>query len=191
MGPAGCSVFVKAMRRTLTSSLVRLYLLLCAATAALSIVPRTSKSKVVAAANGREGWSAAQYAHAALLIINSKHNCVAKQQMQLQLGRHLTDDVGEQASAGARTLQALIQADLLSLRPYSEWAQDVPPEAFAASDDGTAVTAPGAVELHNMRTMRAKFEDILAVWQQERKVGATWSCLEHNQADSTHSYRAW
>jgi hypothetical protein len=115
------------------------------------------------AAAGGEGWTAAQYAAAALLPVDAPHSAVTRAQMEEQLGSHVTDDVSEQQPAGRLVLNALVKAHRLSLRPSSDWALDIPEHAgFAA--DAVIVTAASAVDLHAMGALRSELEYRLKCW---------------------------
>jgi hypothetical protein len=136
--------------------------------AALERVAARVTAKVEDAACDSDGWTAAQFADAALLLLDSSDNAVTKQQMEQQLGRHLTDDVDKQQVNGKATLEALVKANRLSLRPDSEWALDIPRDRFQAK--AVIVTAPSAVDLHAMENMRSQLEQTVQKWEQRQQV---------------------
>jgi hypothetical protein len=119
------------------------------------------------AALDRPGWSAAQFADAALLLLNSTFNAVTKQRMEIQLGRHVTHDVNRQQLMGMSVLAALVKAGRLSLRPMSDWAVDIPVEAGFAFND-ILVAAPSAIDLHCMDAIRPQLMHTLELWQQRK-----------------------
>jgi hypothetical protein len=164
---------VTALMLTVLTRMYRiLYLLLALVcrtftSAALEDVAAPTATKVKAAARGRDGWTAAQFADAALLLLNSTDNAVTTEQMEQRLGRHLTDDVDQQCGRGEATLEALVKANRLSLRPYSKWALDIPRARFQAK--AVIVTAPSAVDL-DMKHMRSQLEQTVQKWEQRRQV---------------------
>jgi hypothetical protein len=131
--------------------------------AALARTASTISSAVDHAAGGGVGWTAAQYAAAALLLLDAPHSAVTRAQMEEQLGSHVTDDVSEQRPAGKPVLQALVKAHRLSLRPTSDWALDIPEQAVFRAED-VIVTAASAVDLHAMGALRSKLEYRLKRW---------------------------
>jgi hypothetical protein len=88
--------------------------------------------------------------------------------MEMQLGRHLTDDTSTQGIRGEAVLEALVKANRLSLRPDSEWALDIPPGTFQAK--AVIVTAPSAIDLHAMKNVRLQLEQTVQKWEQRRQV---------------------
>jgi hypothetical protein len=145
-------------------------------TALDSVMARHARSVREAALGSSDngGWSAAQYAEAALLLLNSSssHNAVPKCDMQAALGRHTTYSTQRsvQQKAGAAALQALVQAGALYLRPVSRSIS--PPQSHLTHEYGSdlssfseLVTARYAVELHCMDMMRDKLQSTLDHWQ--------------------------
>jgi hypothetical protein len=133
---------------------------------------------------GRSGWTSAQYSDAALLLLDSAHNAVTEEHMQAVLGRHLTSstDVHTQQSAGIPALQALFKAKQLILRPYSDWAVDIPHEAYYDANKqvySSLVTASAPVHLHCMRRLRSKFEECLQHHGKPYKVTASHVVLQY------------
>jgi hypothetical protein len=113
-------------------------------------------------------WTAAQFADASLLLLNSTNNAVTKASMEMLLGRHITDDTSKQQANGRATLQSLVEAGRLSIRPQSDWALDIPYSRFPAS--AVIVTAPSPFDLHAMRRMRSQLQHIVEQWQQRKQV---------------------
>ncbi len=90
------------------------------------------------------GYTKAQYDDAVAALLESPHNAVGLSQMEQLLGD------GDR-SEGAAALEALLQAGLLALRPYSDWARDMEPAAFGPHSL-PVITAPSAVHLHVMKS---------------------------------------
>jgi hypothetical protein len=130
---------------------------------------------VYRATKGGDGWTAAQYAHTGLLLLNSTHNAVVLNDMEVELGRHnrtaVALGVEAQAEAGGRALAAMVKANLLSLRPYCEWAQDIQREAHGplTSEPSTVITAASAVHLHCVRALRGKLQGTLDRWEKQQE----------------------
>jgi hypothetical protein len=120
---------------------------------------------VLSAASGRNEWTAVQYAAASLLLLNSAYtNTVLEKQMKVVLGRTVTATVNEQETAGRKVLDALVSANMLSVRPHSDWCRDIPAEAYMStrgSQPSPIVTAPSAAEFHCMGMLRSEFEKTL------------------------------
>jgi hypothetical protein len=139
--------------------------------AALLTIKQSVEPFVMSARKGGDGWTAAQFAHAALLLLDSEHNAVTLGDMEMQLGRHNSTALGinpdAQAAAGGQAVAALVRANQLSLRPYSDWARDVPEEAYG-SLSSTIVTAASAVHLSCMRDMRGKLQISFQQWDQQQ-----------------------
>ena len=99
---------------------------------------------------GREaGWTIQQYAAAVRAITAGAPYAVLASVLQEEFGG---------GNAGRQVLQAMVRNDLVAYRPYSEWARDLPEEAFRASDGpipklGVVVTAPTPAHLHCMREL--------------------------------------
>lgn len=71
------------------------------------------------------------------------------------------------AKLGKKALDAMVQANLLALRPYSFWAADIDVEAFGPRQRFTVVTAPSALHLYLMEQER----DMLLKPLEDRQVG--------------------
>lgn len=152
----------------------------------------------------REGFSAVQFVSAAIHLLEAKHNAVSISDMQLLLGRlslrrSISGGSEDDAMvAGKIVLQSMVLANALSLRPYSDWAQDIPletyqgdhsagvaPQATVSQSSSLAtvqtvsqppdyywnsviVTAPSALDLHCMRQLRQKLDKILQHFRQQQ-----------------------
>lgn len=103
--------------------------------------------RVQAMALGGQGYSAVQFACAALHLLDSKHHAVSLCDMQLLLGRlsagGSTCSEESAKEAGNTVLESMIRVNALNIRPYSAWALDIPLEAYL-SDDLRPNVAPGA-----------------------------------------------
>jgi hypothetical protein len=67
--------------------------------------------------NSSTGWSAVQFADAALLLLKSPYSAVTQKHMAVVLGSRLSNDKDEQFLIGKPVLQSLVKANILSLRP--------------------------------------------------------------------------
>lgn len=145
---------------------------MCLLSAALEVLLIPEEGRIAALALGREGYTAAQYAAAAVQLLDAKHHAVAREDMQLLLGRLVVgaaDDEDETKAAGDRVLQRLVEVNALSTRPKSFWAQDIPAEAFER--EKTVVTAPSAMDLFCIGRLRPRLDKTLERWQQKQQVG--------------------
>lgn len=127
---------------------------------------------------GGKGFSAVQFASAAILLLETKHHAVREEEMQLLLGRLSTGgSTGNENDArgkGRDVLQSMLNANALSVRPYSDWALDIPLEAYCdqgtneAADGCTIITAPSAMDLYCMGRLRKKLDGILECFEKEQ-----------------------
>jgi hypothetical protein len=107
------------------------------------------------ASQGGDGWSEAQFAAAAVLVLDTKHNAVLEREMRLVIG--------------AAAVRALVKANVFSVRPYSEWALDVNEAAFAPAagvdkqigKKTMIITAAAPVYLYCMREERQELQAVL------------------------------
>jgi hypothetical protein len=143
--------------------------------AALWSVTASVRPSIYSAVKGGDGWTAAQYAHTSLLLLNSTHNAVIQSEMEMQLGRHNSTAVAlgveAQTEAGGLALAAMVKANLLSLRPYCVWAQDILREAHGplTSEPSTVITAASAVHLYCLSLWREKLQGTLDRWETQQK----------------------
>ena len=147
---------------------------MCLLVAALQMLWSVELQRIEALALGREGYTAAQYAEAAVKLLDAKHHAVTKRDMLALLGRHVVGAAAnedEAVAAGERVFQRLVEVNALSMRPRSVWAQDIPDEAFEGGD--VAVTAASVMDLYCMGRMRPRLDKTLKEWEQKQKVG-TW-----------------
>ena len=127
--------------------------------------------RIEALALGGEGYTAEQYAAAAVKLLDSKHHAVAKNDMMELLGRHEVGDKTSSAmavAAGKLVFQRLVEVHALSMRPKSAWAQDISPEAFVCGN--TVVTAPSAMDLFCIKRLRPMLNKTLYEWEKKRMV---------------------
>jgi len=123
-------------------------------------------------ARGGDGYSAVQYAAAALRLLTSPCGGVVSEDMCQLLAEYAYSPVvepQEQYRLSAEVLLRLVQANALALRPFSPFARDIPPDAFGK---GTSmVTAPSAMHLYCMGLLRPELQSQLEFWKQRRQVG--------------------
>ena len=77
--------------------------------AALEMLLSVEEMRIEALARGREGYTAAQYADAAVKLLDAKHHTVLKRDMLAQLGRHVfgaAANEGEADGGGQRVEHA-------------------------------------------------------------------------------------
>ena len=144
---------------------------MCLLAAALEMLWIVEAERIASLALGREGYTAAQYADAAIKLLDSKHHEVSKQDLMAQLGRHVVGAAAnedEAVTAGEHVFRRMVEANALSMRPKSAWALDIPEEAF---ERGTFVTAPSAMDLYCIGRMRPQLKKTLKKWEQQQKVG--------------------
>ena len=130
--------------------------------------------RIKALAIGSEGYTAVQYADAAVRLLDSKHHAVTNYDMLELLGRR---EVGAAASraeamaAGKPVFQCMVEVNALSLRTKSAWARDISAEAFERCGK-TVVTAPSVMALYCMKLLRPMLDATLREWEQKQKVHA-------------------
>ena len=95
------------------------------------------------------GWTVQQYAETVRAITAGAPYAVLASVLEAQFGGGF---------AGRQILQAMVRNDLVAYRPYSNWARDLPVEAFRASDRPNVkleevVTAPSPATLYCMREL--------------------------------------
>ena len=145
---------------------------------------------------GGTGFSAAQFACAAVCLLDAEHHAVKYKEMQLLLGsiaaKGFTGSEDDAKLSGPTVLQSMVEANALSIRPYSNWALDIPLEAFEDQNAGkttpqstvqtvpqppssnkisTIVTAPSALNLYCMGQLRQQLDEVLEHLGQ-RQVGS-------------------
>ncbi|GAX74431.1 hypothetical protein CEUSTIGMA_g1880.t1 [Chlamydomonas eustigma] len=122
-------------------------------------------------------YTAAQFAEAALIILSSQHFAVPLDAMLELLGRNAyacldimgnkTPSQAQLRSAGMKSFEGMVNADVLSLRPYSDWAQDIPLQAFSTSMRQPLVTASSTLALYCLKLMKPDLVRELAAWRQQ------------------------
>jgi hypothetical protein len=90
------------------------------------------------------GYTAADYGAAVKAILDSPYHAVDIDSLEEALRSPHQDTV----------VEAMVQANLLALRPYSTWAKDIEPAAFGPDERFTVVTAPSALHLYLMQKNR-------------------------------------
>jgi hypothetical protein len=145
---------------------MQLFPQLCNTLTAFNEVSATSFEGISDASDGSSGWIAPQYCAAALLLLDSPNNAVTEEHMQAVLGSHVTSstDKHQQQLAGTPALQALLKAQKFILRPYSDWAVDIPYAAYYDANKqahSTLVTASDPAHLYCMRRRRSELEERL------------------------------
>ncbi|PNH02027.1 hypothetical protein TSOC_012008 [Tetrabaena socialis] len=83
-----------------------------------------------------DGWAQAQLAAVVRALSTSEHGAVERLALRNQLG-----------AGGREAVLALIDANILGLRCYSEWADDLPAEAWGNTRDAELITAASATLL--------------------------------------------
>ncbi|KAG5187914.1 P-loop containing nucleoside triphosphate hydrolase protein [Tribonema minus] len=144
-------------------------------TSALEQVLQVPSTVINDAIKGGAGWTPEQFAVAAQLILDRRHNAVTQGLMETELGR-LSDvaDANQQEKAGAQALKALMKNNFVAMRPYSDWAFDLPKEVYVTTLQTQAVvTAYNPAHLHAMRTFRPVFDTRLQIWQSQKQIAAT------------------
>ena len=104
-------------------------------------------------------WEAKHYKEVLRLIAASPYHAVRREDAEAALGKVGT---GENVSA-AQVLLSMIEFNVLSLRPYSDMAKDIPREAFfkevwGVEEEDDVVTMPSAAHLAAVLIVEAKFQ---------------------------------
>jgi hypothetical protein len=121
------------------------------------------------------GYTAADYATAVKAILDSPYQAVNKKRIEAALGG--------QPGVALEVLEAMVQANLLALRPYSPWAKDIDPEAFGPRRQFTVVTAPSALHLYLMQVE----QDTLLAALDHGQVGKAACCgFRHGRCHMAH-----
>ncbi|PNH07079.1 hypothetical protein TSOC_006504, partial [Tetrabaena socialis] len=89
-----------------------------------------------------DGWTQAQLAAVVRVLSASEHGAVERLALGNQLG-----------AGGAEAVLALIDADILGLRCYSDWADDIKSEAWGNTPAAELITAASATCLYEMRAL--------------------------------------
>ncbi len=99
------------------------------------------------------GYTAADYATAVKAILNSPYKAFDEELLVDLL------------SSKQQALDAMVQANLLTLRHYSPWATDIDAAAFGPDLHSTVVTAPTPLHLYLMQEKRSTLLAPLAIQQ--------------------------
>ena len=78
--------------------------------------------------NGGMGFSASQFACAAVTLLDAKHHTIIYKDLMLLITARGINGTEDDAELPA--LESMVKANALSIRPYSDWALDIPLEAF-------------------------------------------------------------
>ncbi|GAX85326.1 hypothetical protein CEUSTIGMA_g12743.t1 [Chlamydomonas eustigma] len=127
-------------------------------------------------------YTAAQFADATLFMISSQHFAVPQGAMLELLGRHdyALDIQGDNTpstpsqqhqllSAGQKTFEGLVKYNVLRLRPYSDWALDIPLQAYSGPPKLALVTPPSALAPYCLKLMKP---DLLLLRDMETQLSA-------------------
>ena len=70
-----------------------------------------------------------------------------------------TDFISLEAEIGLKDMAALIKYDFVAIRPYSQWARDLPAEAFPSGSHYLPLaTASSSIDLYCMRMLAREGE---------------------------------
>ncbi|PNH04096.1 hypothetical protein TSOC_009765 [Tetrabaena socialis] len=101
-----------------------------------------------------DGWTAAQLAAAVRALCASEYKAVERSKLARQLG-----------DGGSKAVLSLLKANILGLRRYSAWADDLKAEAWGGKLDSELITAASATFLYKMHVLNqdvSKMEAMLA-----------------------------
>ena len=91
--------------------------------AALERLWKVEAVRIANLARGKEGhYTAAQYADAAVMLLDTEHHAIVVEDLLAQLGRRQVGNAANQEemlAAGERAFEHLVEANALSLRPQS------------------------------------------------------------------------
>ena len=145
---------------------------------------------------GGMDFSAVHFSCAAVALLDAKHHTVISGDLTLLLGHlsvrgiNCTEDDAE--LLGLAVLQSMVEANALSIRPYSDWALDIPHEAFqpdqntpkafqsdvqqaipppSSEKPSSIVTASSALEFYCMGLLRQELDKRLGRLGKQQQVG--------------------
>jgi len=126
--------------------------------------------KAGSAPSADAGYTSKQFSTAVQALVESpfRSGAVDAQELGSKLG-------------GAAALNAMVKADLVAIRPFSDWAQDIEPEAFGPKMRSSVVTAATPVHLH---LMREEQEALLAAAAAATVVSSSTGKPYMNKADA-------
>ncbi|GAX78370.1 hypothetical protein CEUSTIGMA_g5812.t1 [Chlamydomonas eustigma] len=110
-------------------------------------------------------------------MLSSQHFAVPQKAMLELLGRHdyALDIQGDKMpsqtqlrSAGQKILKGLVKFNVLCLRPYSDWALDIPLQAYSGPGEWALVTPPSALALYCLKLMKPDLVTCLTEWKQKQ-----------------------
>ncbi|GAX86106.1 hypothetical protein CEUSTIGMA_g13519.t1 [Chlamydomonas eustigma] len=132
-------------------------------------------------------YTAAQFADATLLMLSSQHFAVPQDAMLEHLGRHdyALDIQGDNTpsqtqlrSAGQKRFEGLVKYNVLCLRPYSDWALDIPLQAYSGPKKLALVTPSSALALYCLKLMKPDLIRDLTEWKQKQASKAWYNKLK-------------
>ncbi|GAX85042.1 hypothetical protein CEUSTIGMA_g12462.t1 [Chlamydomonas eustigma] len=132
-------------------------------------------------------YTAAQFADATLLMLSSQHFAVPQDAMLELLGRHdyaldiQGDNMPSQTqlrSAGQKRFEGLVKYNVLCLRPYSDWALDIPLQAYSGPKKLALVTPSSALALYCLKLMKPDLIRDLTEWKQKQAPKAWYNKLK-------------
>jgi hypothetical protein len=129
-------------------------------TTALYAVGRQAADVFESVKRASRGEKTSVHLATAARLLDSGGGSVALKQAEAALGQAYADahhgcSKEEQRAHGGTALAALVDAGVVSVRPYSTWAQDVPLEAYGplSFEPAYVVTAASPLHLHCMRLL--------------------------------------
>ncbi|GAX85481.1 hypothetical protein CEUSTIGMA_g12897.t1 [Chlamydomonas eustigma] len=123
-------------------------------------------------------YTAAQFADATLLMLSSQNFAAPQKAMLELLGRHdyALDIQGDNTPssqtqlmiAGQKSFEGLVKYNVLCLRPYSDWALDIPLQAYSGPGKLALVTPSSALALYCLKLMKPDLDRYLTEWKQKQ-----------------------
>jgi hypothetical protein len=141
---------------------------------ALRAVYEVLLTRVRQMAAGGDGYTALQFAAAALFLLKSPYRAVTQHVVEEELAKYAEPvSPGGQQQLGRDALLCLVRANALALRPHSLLARDVSAAAFAVKG-AAVVTAPTAMHFYCMQQLEEELQGKLNDWEQLQEVGVTF-----------------
>ena len=130
------------------------------------------------AALGGDGYSAVQYAAAALQLLESPQQSVIQRNMEELLAAYAEPVAASwtEEQAGRKVLLNLVRVNALALLPFSRLAGDTLPRG-STKKVPQLVTAPTAMHLYCMQLLKEELQEKLDNWEQRQAVGGPGHCL--------------
>jgi hypothetical protein len=119
------------------------------------------------------GWTGDQFAHAALMLLDSsEHGVVQYLVMSEKLGETFFSEYEtkyKRDKAGRQVIDALVKANLFALRPPSRLASDIPVSAFQNDGKrGSVITAASTTHFYCMSLYKSKLQALACIRQQQK-----------------------